>query len=246
VAFSERIYSDAQRAACVAAFALPGVSAKDVSAMAAAGELSDHDGERLPAFKVPDNTVRDIARKARRRGEQPSPLVAVPPRDAVEQLRQRLVTLADCEVTALEKQREGKRDLNRMFEAARVVREASRIPGPRDPLPKAPASVPAPATGAAGALLADHRATPEPIRTPPAPVPVPAPEVSTQEESVEERLQRQCRETIDRYRPQEEPRGDQRRLVEQSLTADHREADESRGRRRRRVDEDTSSWRGAR
>jgi hypothetical protein len=210
MAFSERIYSDPERAACIATFGMPGITAERVSELASAGELTDHNGDTLPAFQVPPSTVRDFKRKARRRTDRPSPLVALPARDAVEALRQRLVALADAEIGCLERQVEGKRDLNRMFEASRCVREAARIPGPADPRPAKPGAkangrgLPGDSEtrgGPAGPLLREHRASGTVSAMAPTPKPEPVPEPAP--EDPREQLERELRASIARAQARE-------------------------------------------
>jgi hypothetical protein len=165
-------YSDEQNSALVAAYARPGVTAKQVVAMAAAGEL-EHRGVRLDAFETNENTVRDKARKAARRGEQPelgaaasSPLVDAPHRDAIERLRRQLIGCADRMISAEEAKLPGAIDPERLRKAARLVREAASIPAPDEPMPPAPGQMRdgvrvggATRGGPAGVLLQAHRAS---------------------------------------------------------------------------------------
>jgi hypothetical protein len=139
----ERKYTDQQRDAIAHAYEDRRVRpASKVVAMAAAGEL-EHDGQPLPAFKCTQNTVRDFAQKLRkrRRGELTTKLAHAAPRDAIETLRQRLVSAADTMLADLERQLQrdaSTTDPERLRQITRAVREASSLPGPDDPRPKAP------------------------------------------------------------------------------------------------------------
>ena len=158
-------YSQDQRDAMAYAYEDRGIRpARRVVELAAAGELTLN-GERLEPFTTNLDTVRDQARilRKRRAGELTSRLVAESPRDAVETLRRRLVSLADSEIGELEKQKPGKRDPERMRQLARVVLEASRIPGPSDPRPANERDRTGQRVesrhGLAGALVKAHRAS---------------------------------------------------------------------------------------
>jgi hypothetical protein len=162
-------YSQREREAAAAA-ALTGTPAKRVLELAAAGELQ-HDGQKLPAFIIGNtSTVRDWKRRLQQkldREERPSgALEDGPPRDPIEQLRRRLIAVADAELTAIERQPAGQRDVETMRQIAKAVHEASRFPGPTDPRP-ASQDTRDPATGKkgsrvtgglAGELILAHRA----------------------------------------------------------------------------------------
>lgn len=166
-AFVEK-YSQTQRDALAHAYEDKRIRpARRVVQLAGAGELSI-DGETLPAFKTNEDTVRHEARRLRKRraGEVKSDLATQPPRDAVEALRQRLVNMADAELAHLEKQKPGKRDPEKIRQAARAVLEIARIPGPTEPRPASPATRdengkrgPETKGGMAGTLIKAHRAT---------------------------------------------------------------------------------------
>lgn len=134
------IYTNQQREALATTYEDRHVRpASRVAELAAAGELV-LDGERLAPFATSENTVRDCARKLRNRraGELKSNLATAPPRDAIETLRRRLISLADRELAELEKMRRGKVPLERLRQIVRVAREAAALPGPDDPRPVQP------------------------------------------------------------------------------------------------------------
>ena len=177
-AFSSK-YSDEQRAAVVAAFVDGGMTAPAVVDLASAGQL-EHDGEQLGRFEMPASTVRSLARDARRRrsGEMRSELANAAPADALENLRQRLVSATDHEMRQIERrQRAGKvvkgEELRQL---ARAYRELASRTGPADSRPPAPGAKTNGARdggttrgGIAGPLLADHRAGGMPPAWPTAP-----------------------------------------------------------------------------
>lgn len=164
-AFQAR-YTNAQRAALAHAYEDRRIRpAARVVDMAKRGEL-EHQGEPLEPFDTNANTVRNFARdlKRRRRGEKTSQLADVEPRDAVETLRRRLVNIADGELTAMEDQKAGTRDPERLRQIVRAVREIAALPGPKDPRPAAPGQRKdghrdggETKGGLAGTLLAEHR-----------------------------------------------------------------------------------------
>jgi hypothetical protein len=136
----DHVYTDQQREALATAYEDRRVRpAARVAELAAAGELT-LDGDKLAPFATTENTVRDCARKLRNRraGELKSSLATLPPRDAVEVLRRRLISLADRELSVLEHSRRGKVQIERLRQIVRVVREASALPGPDDPRPAQP------------------------------------------------------------------------------------------------------------
>lgn len=136
-------YSDAERAAITYAYEDRQIRpASRVVELAASGELT-HQGEKVPPFETNANTVRDFARDLRkkRRGERTSQLADQPPRDAIEQLRRRLVNAADALLLDYEddvKRKPGDADPERLRQIVRVVREAAHLPGPNDPRPVPP------------------------------------------------------------------------------------------------------------
>lgn len=171
----EAVYTDAQRDALAIAYEDRRVRpARLVVDLAERGELA----EGLEPFKVHGgvNTVRDFARKlrVRRAGEHSSALAKQPPRDAIETLRRRLVTVCEETLTALEKQKPEQRDVERIRQLGRAIREAAAIPAPTDPPPPRPGHTGKDQTTgrtegvtrggiAGGVLAAAHREGTEPI-----------------------------------------------------------------------------------
>lgn len=132
------IYTHEQREAAARAYVDLGVKpAHVVSAKAAAGEL-EYNGRKLDAFTMPAATVRDCARvmRKRRAGELASKAIDEP--DAVYQLKRRLLSMTEAEITVEERKKEGTRDGERIRQLARALREAAAIPEkgePRRPVP---------------------------------------------------------------------------------------------------------------
>jgi hypothetical protein len=182
-------YSESERLAMGGAMA-NGMPARQVIEHAAAGTL-ELDGVPLPPFEITsESTVRDQAAryKRRRASEARSELADAPPRDAIEALRQELVAMAESEVKAMKRQKNGTRDLERLRQAIRCVREAAAIPGRDEPRPVAPGQRDANGQhnggrtqgGIGGQILkshyrTDHDPTPEPAAQP-KPEPEPEPE----------------------------------------------------------------------
>lgn len=104
----------------------------------AAGEL-EHDGKPCEAEQVNEHTARAWCREEeqRRAGRTESPLAKMEPRDAIEHLRVELLNAAHWTIQR-EKRRREKQDLERLRQAARLVREAAAIPSRNDPRPAAP------------------------------------------------------------------------------------------------------------
>lgn len=91
-------YDDAQRGAVEQAY-LQGVRPVSlICRLAAAGDLR-HEGEGVPPFEIPQTSAAHIGKRARKRreGKLPSALLNLPPRDAVENLRRRLMSFTDHE-----------------------------------------------------------------------------------------------------------------------------------------------------
>src|SRR4051794_31007310 len=133
-------YTPDQREAIASAVIDRGASAPRVVELAAAGQLTDSNGAQLEPFTVPANTVRSEARKAkkRRQGKAASDLGKAEPRDAVEALRRRIVTMLDEELGVEERKRKGNRDPERVRQICRAMREAAAIPGLKEPAKTAP------------------------------------------------------------------------------------------------------------
>jgi hypothetical protein len=127
----QAIYTDAQREAVEHAVLDRGIApANRVAQLAQAGELAD-----LEPFTIPPATIRDMARRARKRraGELRSGLSDVPAAQAIDVLRKRLVSAADLELERLErKQRRGMRleprEVETMRQVARILRELAALP----------------------------------------------------------------------------------------------------------------------
>jgi hypothetical protein len=137
-----------------------------VKAAAEAGLLERSDGTRLPPFEAPVSSIRHYARtvaKQRRAGKASSEAAKLPPRDAVESVRQRLIRMVDLELAFEERKRNGKRDLERIRQLGRAAREAAALPELNAPRPRAPDAQPGgnrtPTGGLAGAILKAHRTT---------------------------------------------------------------------------------------
>jgi hypothetical protein len=142
-----------------------GMSADEVKAAAEAGTLERSDGTRLPPFEAPVSSIRSYARTVRQRraGKASSEAAKLPPRDAVESVRQRLIRMVDLELAFEERKRNGKRDLERIRQLGRAAREAAALPELNAPRPRAPDAQPGgnrtPTGGLAGAILKAHRTT---------------------------------------------------------------------------------------
>lgn len=132
-------YTAEQREALGVAVVDRKIPPKRVVELAAAGELT-LDGARLEPFETNVHTIRDRARilRKRRAGEQKTELEKTNPRDALEQLRVRLVRLADREIAAEERKRAGTSDPERIRQLARAGREIAAIPDRTEPTPPAP------------------------------------------------------------------------------------------------------------
>jgi hypothetical protein len=142
-----------------------GMSAHEVKAAAEAGLLERGDGTRLPPFEPPVASIRHYARviKKRRAGKASSEAAKLPPRDAVESVRIRLIRMIDLELATEERKRNGKRDLERIRQLGRAAREAAALPELDAPRPRAPDAQKGgnrtPTGGLGGAILKAHRTT---------------------------------------------------------------------------------------
>jgi hypothetical protein len=129
-----RKYTDEQRDAVIAARLDRGIKLRRVVELAESGDLA----AGLEPFTMPISTIASLARDEHRRrtGKTPSKVAELEPRDAIEALRTRLVSLADSELAILEKKRAGTRDPAKGREIAKLVREIQAIPGRKqDPRP---------------------------------------------------------------------------------------------------------------
>jgi hypothetical protein len=183
-------YTDAQRTAAAHAVVDRGLGPAAVSRLAAAGELKWNDA-RLEPFVMPPGSVGTYAKRLRyeREARDTGEVAQLPPRDAVEVLRKRLVQIADRETRKMTRAPAGKVDPERLRQTARAVREIAALPGPTDPQPPAPgAKVDGiqhggqTKGGLVGDLLRDHRAThgrgqarDNDAQAKPAPTPTPTP-----------------------------------------------------------------------
>lgn len=162
-------YSDEQREAIAAAYVPRRFTAQDVSRAAAAGELLDRSGQPVPAFEVPANTVRDVARKARRAGGVAAARTTLE-RGAGSDARgllTRTVRLAERELQVLEEvERRGEPvSVTQLAKLARLVGELAKLEErlgrrPTPPSQEAPGEAPTAAVaGSVGPLLADHHSS---------------------------------------------------------------------------------------
>lgn len=161
-----RKYTTDQRKAIFAARFDRGETYAHIAKLAATGEL-------IPGqpFTIGPEYLGEICREqeARRVGKVESPLADKPHRDAVEVLRRRMISVADNLSDDLEKlasKKPDKVDPERARQVARLLREVASIPSPKEETPRAPGSNAGGQRqdsqtrgGAAGALLAAHRAT---------------------------------------------------------------------------------------
>lgn len=176
-------YTQRQRDALAFAYLDRGIRpARRVVELAAAGQL-ELDGEKLPAFTTNQNAVRDFAAKLRktRDGKTASTLADAPPRDAIETLRRRLISMTDGCIAIEERRKPEDRDPERIRQLARATREIAALPGPSDPRPAAPGQRKdgkreggETRGGLPGPLLADHRRTAGKAQPDPQTVPEPA------------------------------------------------------------------------
>jgi hypothetical protein len=145
-----------------------GLTLRRVSELAAAGDLELR-GRKVPAFKISQSYVRDLANRLvrQRTGRAVSPLAEQPAPDANEALRRRLVNLSDAMLRAEEKKKPAAVDPERLRQIARAVREAEQIRGAQGGTPPPRTSrdehgkqhLGASSGGLAGAMMRDLRAT---------------------------------------------------------------------------------------
>jgi hypothetical protein len=98
-------YSDDQREAMVSAKVDRGATYPRIVELAAAGELTRSNGEKLAPFEITAMYAGDIIRGEirRRTGKAATDLAKLPPRDAIEALRRRLLSACDHMLTATAK-----------------------------------------------------------------------------------------------------------------------------------------------
>jgi hypothetical protein len=143
-----------------------GMSADEVKAAAEAGTARAPRWDTPPTLRSPRLVHPVITRESvrqRRAGKASSEAAKLPPRDAVESVRQRLIRMVDLELAFEERKRNGKRDLERIRQLGRAAREAAALPELNAPRPRAPDAQPGgnrtPTGGLAGAILKAHRTT---------------------------------------------------------------------------------------
>lgn len=172
-------YTDEQRAAVATAY-LGGIRpAQAVADLAARGELV-HGGKRLPAFEVRAGYVRSVSSELQRRrlGLARSGFDQPTPRDVWESILARAARVAEAEIAALEMQREGKRDIERLRKLVQAARAAQRFasPGVVVGASDSTAASGLPATSVGGSLMQAHLASPAGLSVVPTPDPIePAP-----------------------------------------------------------------------
>jgi hypothetical protein len=128
-------YSHAQREGAALAYLDHGMRpARLVREALAAGRLT-YDGEPVPACDMPESTIlTNVTRlKNRRAGKVQSELAQLPARDAAEALKRALAAMTEQEIRALQRQKIGKRDPERIRQLARAAREIAAIPDRADP-----------------------------------------------------------------------------------------------------------------
>lgn len=147
----ERFYTDEQRAGMIREYESPERSAKDVVALAAAGELRGPDGRTLPPFDVNVASLRSIVRRHRQR-LTPGDIEA-----ANRRLLEELLRVANTELRALKAVKAGKRDMRKVAQLVTVqARIDASLQGAPTPTPvRMPSAEP---ERAVGSLMAAHRA----------------------------------------------------------------------------------------
>ncbi len=140
-------YDDAQRGAIEQAYQEGVRPVSLICRLAATGELK-HEGQAVPSFEIPGTSARYIGDRAKRRreGKLSSELMRLPPKDAVEALRRRMVSLEDHELKRYENRvykRDAKpqttKDIDVLTRLARLAREVAAMPGPDETrLPRKP------------------------------------------------------------------------------------------------------------
>ncbi|HTA98825.1 MAG TPA: hypothetical protein VK730_14430 [Solirubrobacteraceae bacterium] len=162
-------YTRWQREAVVVAYDTLDITAGRVVELAAAGALRHTSGALLAAFDIPENTVRSMGRRARRREvaeAQKAGLLEISPRDSVERLRQRFLLAIDQKLSRIEVEQAEGRSITgeELRQVARALRELAALPGRQDPRPPAPGAKMngrreggETRGGLAGRILAAHR-----------------------------------------------------------------------------------------
>jgi hypothetical protein len=147
---SARVVTPEQREALTRAYSDPERSAKDIVALAAAGELRGPDARRLPAFDVRVTTLRTIVRQHRHR-LAPGDIEA-----ANRRLLEELLRVANTELRALKAVKAGKRDMRKLAQLITCqARIQAALQGAPTPAPvRMPADEP---ERMVGPLMAAHR-----------------------------------------------------------------------------------------
>lgn len=147
VAGWQRTYDESQRAAIEQAY-LDGMRPVTlICRLGAAGELK-HEGQQVAPFEIPVTSARHIGKRAqkRREGKLATELGDLQPKDAIEALRRRLLSLVDHELSRVEKEAlkasakaRTPKDIEFIIKLTRATREAAALPGPDDTrLPRKP------------------------------------------------------------------------------------------------------------
>lgn len=108
-----------------------------IAELAGTGELVAGQPFEISAYYVGEKCR---AEQKRRRGKDPSALAKLAPKDSGEFMRVSLLNLWDSERLALEREKEGKRDLAKFDQLAKVALTIARLPGPKDDTPRNPAT----------------------------------------------------------------------------------------------------------
>ena len=135
-----RKWTDEQREAVATAHLERRLSSVRVAQLAAAGDLTRRDGTKLDPFPIPPSSIATIARRTQEKQAKhtESDLARIPHRDAIEQLRIAYITTAERELQAEQRKKDGTRNLERMRQIGRVLREAVALPARTEPVPTAP------------------------------------------------------------------------------------------------------------
>jgi hypothetical protein len=148
-----------------------GMTAKEAVNAAAEGLLRAH-GQILPPFgPMPPATALDCARKLRlrRAGRAAGQIDKLPVRDVVEGVRLALARMLHGEITAMERTKPGKRDVERIRQLARAARELQALVDKDAPAPPSPGAAPRQnhreTGGLGGAILKAHRTTGQRVET---------------------------------------------------------------------------------
>jgi hypothetical protein len=143
-------YSDEAKEAMYQASIARGLSYRRITELAAAGELTATNGDKIPPFEISIMYLGELVRTETRRrtGRAAADVAKLAPRDGVEAMRRRGLSAADHMQGLVERklQRLGKdadmaqlREIAKaQWEITRVMREVAHLPGPTDPRPPKP------------------------------------------------------------------------------------------------------------